>query len=325
MDKIKHSKFLKKEFCKAPYYLLALKRYYENKLNYLTDSEEDKAIRAYFEELFLEFNFSMNRIIPTYEMNPLEIPLLGICNLNCKGCDAYAPLCKEAQDIYLPEDILEDLKTLEVKGFRIREISFEGGEPFLYPFLLEVLTPVRDLFPDTALSILTNGTLLEKKENSFYKNLASLNCFLVVDKYFDIPNFEETIKRIKDLGVHVELDGCTDQGGWFHRAPLNLREETPLPDEDARHFVQCEKANNIFTLSRGILYTCGRGWPIRYFNNFFKKHLPEEGIDIKKCDGEEISKKLASPTNLCKYCQYFSEENMPWTKSECKIEEWADL
>lgn len=325
MDKTKHSKFLKKEFNNAPYYLLALKRYYENKLNYLTDSEEDKIIKDYLEDLFLEFNFSMNRIIPTYEVNPLIIPLLGICNLNCRGCDTYSPLCKDAQDIYPPEDVLKDLKILENKGFKIREISFEGGEPFLYPFLLEVLTSVKNSFSNTILSVLTNGTLLERKEDSFYKELASLNCFLVVDKYIDIPNFEETIKHIKDLGVYVELDGCINQEGWFHRAPLNLGEDTFQLGEDARHFVRCEKANNIFTLSRGILYTCGRGWPIRYFNSFFKKHLPEEGIDIKKYGGEEISKKLASPTRLCKYCKYFSEENMPWTKSECKIEEWADL
>jgi uncharacterized Fe-S cluster-containing radical SAM superfamily protein len=325
VDNSKYLNLLKQETNKTPYYLLALKKEYERRLSHLTDSREDFLIKDYFNKLFLEFNFEMNRMLPSQTMNLLVIPLLGRCNLNCMGCDAYAPLCKDSNEYYSVEEINEDLKILNDKGFTIGEISLEGGEPFLHPQLLEVAIKVREVFPNTHVTILTNGTLLKEKDTSFYETLAHLNYTLVIDKYFDIENFEGILSSIRSTGLNIELDGCVDGSGWFHRAPLDLHSTFSSEDEEARHFVKCDKANNIYTLDRGFLYPCGRSASIKYFNKYFNTSLPDDGVDIRKYEGLEIAQKLALPNKLCKYCKPLSLENMKWKESEYKLEEWADL
>lgn len=324
VDNSKYLNLLKQETNKTPYYLLALQKEYRRRLSYLTNSYEDSLIKGYVTNLFLEFNFEMNKILPSQIMNLLVIPLLGRCNLNCKGCDAYAPLCKGNNDYYNPEEVKEDLSILKEKNFIIGEISLEGGEPFLHPDLLKVVENVHNVFPNVNLTLLTNGTLLKEKGASFYKQLAQLECTLVIDKYFNIEDFENTLSFIRSTGVNIELDGCLDGSGWFHRAPLDLCTKEFVEDEEALHFVSCDKANNIYTLDRGFLYPCGRSASIKYFNKYFNKNLPDEGVDIRENTASEISRKLAFPNNLCKYCKPLSMENMKWVESECKIEEWAD-
>lgn len=325
VDNSKYLKLLKQETNKIPFNLSVLKKVYERKLSYLTDSPEDQLIKEYFENLILEFNFGMNRIIPSQIMNLLVVPLLGKCNLNCKGCDAYAPLCQNNKDYYPAVDIRKDLQILKEKNFYIKEISLEGGEPFLHPELLEATRNAREIYKDSIVTILTNGTLLQEKDDDFYRELSNLRCTLVVDKYFDMEGFDERINHIQSLGVNVELDGCVDGSGWFHRAPVNLIDKTFPEDENARHFVQCEKANNIYTLDRGFIYQCGRSASIKYFNDFFNKDLPDEGIDIKKYSGSEIAQLLATPNNLCKYCKHLTMEKMAWDESKLDIKEWADV
>ena len=325
VDNQKYFNLLKQETNKFPDCLYFLKRFYDDRLSYLSDSKEDTLIKDYVDDLFLEFNFEMNRMLPSKKMNLLVIPLLGRCNLNCKGCDAYAPLCKNDLSYYSALDIYNDLNALRDKGFSIKEISFEGGEPFLYEKLDEVVKAAREVYRPSDITILTNGTLLRDRSDSFYETIASLDCGLVIDKYFDMPDFESTVEHIKSLGVRVELDGCVDGSGWFHRAPLDLQTTDFAEDENAKHFVMCEKANNIFTLDRGYLYPCGRSASIKYFNRYFNTHLPECGIDIYASSGNDIATRLASPCELCKYCKPFAVEKMVWGESSLDINEWADI
>lgn len=324
VDNQKYLNLLKQETNKFPSQLSLLKREYFRKLESLPNTEEITTIKNYLDSLFLEFNFNMNRILPSKKMNLLVIPLLGKCNLNCKGCDAYAPLCKEEDSFYPPEDVKRDLQILTKKGFSIKEISLEGGEPFLYRDLLDAVSYCREVCKLSTITILTNGTLLTEKTDSFYKTLSNLNCKLVVDKYFEISHLDETLSHIKSLGVVIELDGCVDGSGWFHRAPLDLKTLDFPTDASVKNFVKCEKANNIFTLDRGHIYICGRSASIKHFNRFFNKNLPDCGIDISMLSGDEIAQHLAQPCDLCKYCKPFTLEKMTWKESSLNIGEWAD-
>ena len=325
IDNQKYFNLLKQGADKFPGELSLLKRYYKQKLPCLPNSEENNKIKDYVDNLFLEFNFEMNKMLPSKKMNLLDILLLNKCNLNCKGCDAYAPLCKGDDSFYSVEDIKRDLTLLNKKGFSIKEISIEGGEPFLYKDLLRVVEVLRDVYRLSTITILTNGTLLGERPDSFYKSLEELKCGLVIDKYFEIPNFSETVKHIESFGVRIELDGCVDGNGWFHRAPLDLQSTDFSEDEDVKHFIACEKANNIFTLDHGFIYPCGRSASIKYFNRFFKKNLPECGIDVSLLSGDEIAARLAIPCKLCKYCKPFTSERMFWAESSLDINEWADV
>lgn len=86
-------------------------------------------LKGYINKEFLNFNFNIQKIIKTDIISHLVIPLVSNCNLNCKYCDAYAPLCKEDTYKNSNESIISDIKKIQELGLKIKEISLEGGEP----------------------------------------------------------------------------------------------------------------------------------------------------------------------------------------------------
>ena len=82
------------------------------------------------------------------------------CNLNCAMCDHFAPI---AQDEYANfEEFKSDFQTLSklVNG-KCRRIGLMGGEPLLCPEIEKYLEIARQCFPNTQISIVTNGLLLK--------------------------------------------------------------------------------------------------------------------------------------------------------------------
>lgn len=327
VDNEKYLALLKQEENKSPLYLKKLKSLYLERISYLRHSNPE-AFELESEILNQEFNnlnFNMNKILSSPFFNLLVIPIIGKCNLNCKGCDAYAPLCDSHEDIYQVSQLQKDMDELSKKGIGIKEISIEGGEPFLHPELETAITIIRNAFPKLKrLTVLTNGLLLSNYSPEFFRHLKALDCGIVIDKYFESDVLDRNLKMLSDLGMEYELDGCVSGTGWFHRAPLNL--STSVENESALfHFTQCEKANNIFTLDRGYIYSCGRSASIKYFNRYFNLNLPDEGIDIYNNSGEEITKKLSTPKQLCKYCLPITQSHMDWEESSKDIQEWAEI
>lgn len=327
VDNQKYLNLIKSELHKAPLSLLKLQKYYLNLIKEEKDLETRQFLSGYINELVAELNFNLNKITPSSFFNLLVIPLISSCNLNCKGCDAYAPLCDSADNvgIYSAENIGEDLQLLSEKGFRFREVSLEGGEPLLHPSLLSVVRSVRkNCAPITKVTILTNGMLLHKFSDDFFKEIQDLNCVWVIDKYYEDNQLLKNIEHLQKLNISVELDGCVDGTGWFHRAPLNLKTSTEA-ESSFQHFISCEKANNIVTLDRGFIYCCGRSASIKYFNKHFNLNLPDEGVSVKDSSQKEIMQFLAKPKELCKYCLPLTHSQLSWAESKKEISEWAEI
>lgn len=327
VDNQKYMTLLKFELSKAPFLIQKLKR----DIMYLIAQEPDEKtkewLQGFFEEKIADLNFKFRKFIPQTDYSLLVIPAVSFCNLNCQSCDAYAPLCSPTFNnrVYDPVKVGQDLKELYKKGFSFQEISIEGGEPLLHPDILSFIQQIRFNLPlSTRITLLTNGLLLKNYSSEFFTKLTEFDCSLVIDKYYESSELDEVFKFLQKNNISFELDGCTDGSGWFHRAPVNLR--SSIEQEDSfEHFCSCEKANNIITLDNGYLYSCGRSASIKYFNSFFKKELPDEGIDIYQNSGEEISKFLATPKNLCKYCLECTNVKMSWKESNQRIEEWAEI
>ena len=91
----------------------------------------------------------------------LKSPLLLVlevtneCNLNCKYC--YTKKRGEKSIFSIPFEILRDI-LLEAKELEIFDINIAGGEPFLYPSILEVIELIKKL--GFGLSMVTNATLI---------------------------------------------------------------------------------------------------------------------------------------------------------------------
>lgn len=317
---VSHTKFLKNEesLSSVPYNLL--KRSILNKID-----KSNQKVLDFCENELLEFNFKIHKVLPTETFNLLVIPVINSCNLNCKGCDAYAPLCSNNPIPYNVEDIISDVKTLLDLGIIIKEISLEGGEPLLHQNIVDIIYSLRRILSSTThLTLLTNGLLLNKLSDEELLKIKDSDCYIVIDKYFDNEDLNLALERLRKLGVIWELDGCVDSSGWFHKAYITL-EESNIKDEDCmKNFIACEKANNIFTLDRGKLYICGRSASIKHLNTYFGLSLPDDGIDIRKeSSRESLIKKLAKPCKLCKYCLPITDFGHSWEESDRSIEEWA--
>lgn len=314
------TKFLRNEESLSPVPYKILKNSISNNID-----RSNQKVLDYFENNFLEFNFKIHKILPTKIFNLLVIPVINSCNLNCRGCDAYAPLCTNNTILYSVDDILKDVKRVIDLGIVLKEISLEGGEPLLHPNIIDIVYNLRGILDNTVhLTLLTNGILLNKFSDKNLLKIKEANCYIIIDKYFESKDLDQSIDRLIKLGINWELDGCIDSSGWFHRAYITLNESELKDKNSMKSFILCEKANNIFTLDHGKLYLCGRSASIKHFNKYFNLDLPDDGIKLDNVhSAEELSKSLAKPSKLCKYCLPITDFGYAWEESNKDIKEWV--
>ncbi|MHB1420013.1 MAG: radical SAM protein [Bacillota bacterium] len=107
------------------------------------------------------------------------------CNLRCKGCWAG----EYSKSDRLDPELLDRVIT-EAKQLGIYWILFSGGEPFLYPHLLDVVAN----HPDVGFLSFTNGTLIDDK---------------VADRLAELGNLSPAISL---EGFEKETDGRRGKG-----------------------------------------------------------------------------------------------------------------
>lgn len=171
----------------------------------------------------------------------LLIHLLDKCNLSCKHC--YLSASKNGK-FELPFSLVQ--RTLnEANELGIKSVQFSGGEPFLYPQILEVLESTINKKFTVTLS--TNGTLIDNNSAAL---LAEINAYIVTSidgpaNYHDafrgkkgsFAKTEKSIARLIDLGIPVKIvtticedslkyiDWCAD---WANKINATTLQFQPL-------------------------------------------------------------------------------------------------
>jgi hypothetical protein len=319
-ETLKNASLRKSEYFKTPQDFFNLKKYYENQTSYLGDSSNENYLKQHRDELLDDLNFNLNTITPSKKLSNLIIPIIGHCNLNCKYCTSFSPLVR-AEKARVSE-IKKDLLRIRELDFIPREISFEGGEPLLHPEILGFIEDAREIFPSSVIVILTNGTLLKSFEESFFKKLASLNCEIIIDDYFENSDFSYFKKIVDRVNLSYEIHSCFSGRGYFFNLNLNPSTKNYSFEENFKNFISCEKANKCITLLNHKLYTCGSAAYIFRLNNYFNTTYPDRGINIYEYDGDKIAQFLARPCSLCGYCNFPEETNQNYKLSTREKEEW---
>lgn len=280
--------------------------------------EEISILKGYINREFLNFNFNIQKVIRTDIISHLVIPLVSNCNLNCKYCDAFAPLCKEDNYNNSTLSIISDVRRLKDLGFKIKEISLEGGEPFLYKDILDLCKQLRSIITIEPIVILTNGTLLRTLGDEYWECFSNYDISIIIDNYFKEDNYSSVIKRCKELNIHCELHNSYSDTGFFYKAPIDKDSK----EDCTEHYLLCEKGHRCLTLLKGNLYICGRNAYIQNLNNYFGLNFPSDGINIYDNDKQAIMDKMSSPSEMCKYCCYYEDTNSNWSPSEKDAKEW---
>lgn len=243
------------------------------------------------------------------------------CNLNCKSCSSFAPICKA--EFYAPEQFEKDM--LQLKNLRLPIISvikFTGGEPFLNPYLFKIFEIAREIFPDIPMECYTNGLLLGGLSNEKCKALDRLKITLVITEYpLENISLKKIYEKLDAFSVSYYVIYSEGQK-YFSKRPLNLKKDTP------NHlFCYCPRykmCDSLF-LFKGRLYKCIYVLTSEYVNEAFGLDLrmtERDFLDIYRTTPAEIYEFAISRLDFCGYCSPI-EEKVPWGLSERKIEEWT--
>lgn len=244
----------------------------------------------------------------------IEFHVADHCNLNCKGCVHFSPLVKEPQ--FMDYEVMKaDLIQLHKKVELIDKIHILGGEPLLNKELYRFVRLVKEIYPYTETSIVTNGLLLDKMSDKLIKAILETNTWINVSVY------EPMINRITDIAKHFSLMGIKIR---FTDTITNF--SIPL-DEKGGHArgakrISCKCPN----LYKGKLSVCPIICYLPYFNNYFGLNMnADDGlIDIydDSITYEDIVEELQKVRNLCDKCVYISQEHFverKWGQSDSFI------
>jgi MoaA/NifB/PqqE/SkfB family radical SAM enzyme len=272
------------------------------------------------------------RIVPRNKLY-FEIHLTEHCNLDCAGCSHFSPIAQEA---YLdPAAFDRDMERLaQITDKKLAYIKLLGGEPLLHPECHQFMYIARKHFDKTAIILLTNGILLTKQTQLFWKSAKDNNVWIAISRYpisLDIDAIRDLSKEYgvpcgyfkPDAGIcDFAADIKDNQTMYKFRLDLQGRQNTNRP------FLRCNWFNNCFTLRDGKLYTCFMIAHIMHFNAYFDQNLPvteKDYIDIYKAkDIDEILNFLAKPVPFCRFCNINGlTRGHKWGVSKKYISEWT--
>jgi uncharacterized Fe-S cluster-containing radical SAM superfamily protein len=258
-----------------------------------------------------------------------EIHLTDKCNLNCAGCIHFSSLCDELN--LLDFDACEkDLKRISaLTGGICTFIEILGGEPLLHPEAVRFLEAARKYFPVGKIELATNGILLPKQPDSFWKICARNNIIVVISEYPIAIEKEYIRKTAQKFGVQIKLmeESCET------KMPGSASQWAKIPlDVDGKQnykksFGACFLGGNCFQLVNGKIYKCARIAYIKYFNQYFNQNLEvAEGdyVDIYKAsNAAAILNELIKPAPFCRYCKTQNTTwNNQWKKSTRMLDEY---
>lgn len=257
-----------------------------------------------------------------------EIHLAEHCNLNCAGCCHFS--CIAEPELIAPEEFTRDMTRMgELFGHNCENIYLMGGEPLLHPDIISFMRITREKFPDSKMSVYTNGILLPKQGADFWTACHDYNVGIDISRY--------------PIKLDVEaIEGAAEKYGVVVRwasAPKNILEDSAFivspidlsgSGDIRRSFAMCMESNNCINLSHGRLFTCVFAAYAHHFAKKFGVDIPiteADYIDIyKESDADTILEKLTHPIPACRFCsggRYTrSSHNIKWHHTEQSISEW---
>jgi hypothetical protein len=242
----------------------------------------------------------------------LELHLTDHCNLNCKGCTHFCPI---ADENYLQrESFVKDMRRLAEIFPDIFRIRLLGGEPLLHPSVAAFAGETRRLFPESWISIVTNGILLPSMGPAFYESLLENKIALDISVYpATKEKMEALIASLRQYCIPVKF---TEYQKFYKTI-------NPGGNSDMlSSFARCPVNGPCTFFSSGRIYHCCMPALAGVLNGRFGLNIPNDDyIDIHTpVTAAQILDFLKRPSSACAYCARV--EWFPWQISELKKEEW---
>lgn len=250
----------------------------------------------------------------------LEFILTDFCNLNCKGCTHYSPVAPE--EYMHIEELRHDANYLGKVCPDMPMVYLIGGETLLYPEINEAMDIMRESFPKAQIKLFTNGILIPKMNNDFWKKVRKNNVILSITRYpvnFDYNTIEEICRN---NGAEYEIFGDRGVDNTFFRFPLD-----PEGKQNPRvsHF-KCFNYGCI-SVKKGKIYPCSISACIENLNKSFGtefQHQPKDFINVKDVTSlADVLRLRNNPVPFCRYCKAHYDV-VKYGPSRREQSEWVD-
>ena len=257
-----------------------------------------------------------------------DVSITKKCTLNCKKCNMFMPYYKNPGHKSV-KDVTTDLEAVFKHVSHVDVIDILGGEPFLYPYLMEILEYIMKRFADKVdkVSIVTNGTIIPDDELlDFLKSekiMVSLSYYLD-----DIPalkdRFESVVTLLNNNGIEYVIDrkdGWKDFAFPDHQVTFDFFDKEhhfdicnpPFRGLDDKKYYQCHI--EVSAMQAG-LYN-----PEEKFVQHFGDYL-DLTCDITTKEFMEYNYGFSEEgyVSLCRYCAGCGDDNTTYIKVAEQLE-----
>ena len=278
----------------------------------------------WFEEMLSDKeNYSFNDLIDLSKekvpmMYSLEYEIVERCNLNCKRCNHFSNIFNDGK-ITDYETFCKDIDFVRQNVYNIKHFKLLGGEPLMHPDLARFIEYSRQSFPNSPISIITNGLLVLKMSDELINTIKKCNVTIEISLYPPLrENFHQFIGFLMFCGIQHKIFRYGDEFGSF----LNLNGDS----NQKWAMMQCY-AQVCPAIKNGKIFRCTTVMNVDVFNRKYNTNLPPSYLNINELPqngvGEILANYLTDPIEMCRFCDKF--KNFPWeqTKNDAKMEDWV--
>lgn len=264
----------------------------------------------------------------------IEYHVLDKCNLNCKSCSHFSNLVekeipKTLEQIKFDFSKIWDL-TKQGSPECVEKITILGGEPLMYPYLIEAIDYIKYLFPyeyeQGPLQLVTNGILIPKQTPDFFECLRRNQikvCVSIYDlrksKYDEIFNILNREKIDWFWYTAYTPEESKFSAKWLHNHFNDNYEEYA---KDCTWRLSCTQ------LVDNKIYLCALIAYFKYFDEKFKgQHniqvTEQDYIDLTKINTfEELMQARQMIPRFCGHCRGSHAISEPWAITKKDITEY---
>lgn len=218
----------------------------------------DYQICFYDEELDSDINDRLTEL-PLIETKLLSVCVGQACNFKCRDCVNFAPYARKENMRYSIENIKNDLDVLLSHFSRIDKLHIQGGEPFLYTDLKELLVHIdtkhRDII-DTV-QIATNGDILPSED--VIQVLKKGGYDVRISNYRNVKNVGKLKQILMENNITYHIyEFASSNNKWNYSGGLNY--VAPEDEDTISKVLNCRWCM-CYTLENGLVGRCARSIP----------------------------------------------------------------
>lgn len=245
---------------------------------------------------------SISPKVPLLETKFMVISVGQACSLKCRDCANFSPYAQKENRRYELESIKRDIEKTFLNFSKIDVVHIQGGEPFLYSQLVEVLEfleQYNDIY--NKIQIGTNGTIIPNEDVLAYLKLHNEKIEVRISKYTNI-NIEKLILSLEKENIKYRMyDFVSRDGKWKSVGSIEYYDDNDNEEYQKEKIYNCPWSA-CFTIENGMIGRCARSIPAYKLQEI--KYREDDYIKIEKSKQEDFRNyfMFMRPMECCRFC-----------------------